>query len=209
MAFWSMARSLTRASIEGATGRIGDVMSNLGFGATVRALAKARGDIVAGANQIRSNWRELSARAADKSANEWVLRNTRRAAGMTDAAERAAFLNKLEQVNPDLAAEVARMVTNPAAAEAAVAVAREAANEAAAGVIGGVRQVFSPVGNVLRSTFLPDRSELRPWTNWARRMAVLGGGSFAFGSGYRLITGTGGPFVDQRGRFDIAGLPFV
>lgn len=49
----------------------------------------------------------------------------------------------------------------------------------------------------------------RDWGGWGRRMFVTGGGLFGVGTAYRWLTGTGGPFTNERGDFDIAGIPFV
>lgn len=55
----------------------------------------------------------------------------------------------------------------------------------------------------------PIRGRHRDWVGWGRRMLVTGGGLFGTGTAYRWLTGTGGPFTNERGDFDIAGIPFV
>lgn len=44
---------------------------------------------------------------------------------------------------------------------------------------------------------------------WAGRMGRLGGGMFIAGSAWRMATGSGTPVTDDRGKFDIAGIPFI
>lgn len=59
-----------------------------------------------------------------------------------------------------------------------------------------------------KSYLLPGTGPGR-WDAWARRMGYLGAGAFIGGSAWRFATGTGTPVTDERGRFDIAGIPFV
>jgi len=59
---------------------------------------------------------------------------------------------------------------------------------------GGAKAWFSPRGD---------------WTNWGKRMGMTAGSLFAAGTGWRFVTGQGGPFTNDRGQFDIAGIPFV
>jgi hypothetical protein len=71
-----------------------------------------------------------------------------------------------------------------------------------------VRALATGMGGAARAWFLPGQGRGR-WSNWAARMGITAGGLFAAGTGYRWLTGSGGPFVNQYGDFDIAGIPLV
>src|SRR5690606_10468077 len=62
-----------------------------------------------------------------------------------------------------------------------------------------------------RAAYAAAKAYLSPaggFGDWAVRMGYLGAGAFIGGSAWRMMSGTGSP-VTYRGKFDIAGIPFI
>lgn len=80
-------------------------------------------------------------------------------------------------------------------------------SDSVAGALAPAKAAFSGA----KAWFVPQKRAAggRDWYNWGKRMGLTAGGAFIAGTGWRLVTGQGGPFTNDRGQFDVAGIPLV